>query len=520
MKPLTNTAQRNKASLQRFQVLNFVCRPWLSGIFKKAFLMNSHFKIPKYMLVIFVSLFSVSSLAVDKALIIGVEEYKNPRLNLKGIGLDVGYVQQALARLGVEQKNVITLFNENATEANIKRMFNTFLRDDVGPNDKVYIYFSGHGSQMTDTSGDESDRLDEFLVTYEFDHRGNKPGALTDDEFNELLTSIPSNNVFAFVDACHSGTISRSFVNNNLSMGESIAYPKFATYPGMPQRSDSTRSRSTRRSASMDDSLEKNGASKRLNYIVISAAQDDESALASSKGSYFTLGLTYGIDRMLNEQKPVTPAVLYATAKAVIDKFTNQENHYTPNIMGNKALLKETLKTQAPGKRGKVWQEIAALVPANPSLSIQTPKLNYKVDEAVPLSVKVPANGYLYLFTVDQYDNSSVLFPNEFNKNNKVSAGQNFDVNYASVGFDLLGAEPLGEAIVVAVVASRALNINNKSPFNHDEKGNRLSPFEPVNPGLARAIKVGKASSSSAPTNQASNDYSYYAGKVVFNVHK
>ncbi|MFW8590880.1 caspase family protein [Glaciecola sp. 2405UD65-10] len=517
MKTFINTARHNEASLQTPQALDFAHRSWLSGLLKRATFMNKKLVFPKYVLMILAVVFSVSSIAADKALIIGIEEYKNPRLNLKGIGLDVGYVQQALARLGVEQKNVITLFNENATEANITRMFNTFLRDGVGPNDKVYVYFSGHGSQMTDTSGDESDRLDEFLVTYEFDHRGNKPGALTDDEFNKLLTSIPSNNVFAFVDACHSGTISRSFVNNNLSMGENIAYPKFATYPGMPQVSDSAKSRSSRRSVSMDDSQEKTGTSNRLNYIVISAAQDDESALASPKGSYFTLGFTYGIEKMLNEQKPVTPEVLYTISKAVIDKFTNQENHYTPNIMGNKALLKETLKTQAPGKRGKVWQEMAALVPANPGLTIQTPKLNYKVDEAVPLSVNVPANGYLYLFTVDQYDNSSILFPNEFNANNKVSAGQNFDVNYASVGFDLLGAEPLGEAIVVAVVSSRPLNTKNKSPFNHDEQGNRLSPFEPVSPGMARAIKIGKAN---ITENQASSNYSYYAGKVVFNVLK
>lgn len=471
---------------------------------------------------------SAYSFGADKALIIGIQEYKNPKNNLTGIQIDVDSFKQSVLRLGVSAKNIAVLMNEEATEANINHMFATFLQD-VGPNDKVYVYFSGHGSQISDVDGDEEDNLDEFLVTYEFDHRGNQPGALTDDEFHKLLTSVPSNQVFAFIDACHSGTISRNVALTNMSLGESQAMPKFLQYPGMPKASGKSNSRSL----SMDESSSEARGSRaqsrkrsmnkgKVNFVTLSATQDDEVALATPKGSFFTMGLNVGVAYAQAENKPVTPALLYGAAQVVIEKYVPENKRYSPSLMGNSELFKTELKTTATGSNGSVWSSFEALVPQRPTLVINTPKLSYKVDEAIPMSMAIPGAGYLYLLTVDQHDNATLLFPNTYNQSNKVKAGTQFTVNSQTLGFDLLGAKPYGKAIVVALISPEPLNLRERSSSGRDANGLIKDLLVPLNEDAARAVKIGQAkplpSQNSASQVTNNNTNAYYAGKVVINV--
>jgi hypothetical protein len=69
----------------------------------------------------------------------------------------------------------------------------------------VFLYYSGHGSQLSDTSRDERDGLDECIVPADC----YESGVITDDELtNVLLTKLPSDAMVVMVsDSCHSGTI-------------------------------------------------------------------------------------------------------------------------------------------------------------------------------------------------------------------------------------------------------------------------------------------------------------------------
>lgn len=71
--------------------------------------------------------------------------------------------------------------------------------------DTLVFYFSGHGSQIPDTSGDESDGLDEILCPINTNfHNGIY---ITDDELYSLFKNMPSSiNVEIILDCCHSGT--------------------------------------------------------------------------------------------------------------------------------------------------------------------------------------------------------------------------------------------------------------------------------------------------------------------------
>jgi hypothetical protein len=69
----------------------------------------------------------------------------------------------------------------------------------------IYIYYSGHGSFLTDKSGDELDQKDECIIPIDYEENG----VITDDwiYFNFLKQCHPSCFVFFIADNCNSGTI-------------------------------------------------------------------------------------------------------------------------------------------------------------------------------------------------------------------------------------------------------------------------------------------------------------------------
>jgi len=70
---------------------------------------------------------------------------------------------------------------------------------------EVTVYYSGHGTQVADRSGDEKDRKDEAIVPADFA----SAGLLTDDKLTSLLLSHlqPTVNFTGVFDCCNSGTV-------------------------------------------------------------------------------------------------------------------------------------------------------------------------------------------------------------------------------------------------------------------------------------------------------------------------
>ncbi len=68
--------------------------------------------------------------------------------------------------------------------------------------DVVMFYYSGHGSNIKDTNGDEADGLDEVLVSVDFE-------SISDDELNQVIKTNLKKDVSLFImcDCCHSGTM-------------------------------------------------------------------------------------------------------------------------------------------------------------------------------------------------------------------------------------------------------------------------------------------------------------------------
>ena len=157
---------------------------------------------------------SVPSLSQDtgrKALLIGIDAYRSV-LPLVGPVNDAKAMREFItADLGFGDGDVRLLVDADATRANILREIEEWLIDGTRPGDEVFFYFSGHGFQQPDTSGDESDRLDETLVPVDVVVRNDKTiaGMIADDEIAALLNRLSGRRVTVVVDACHSGTSDR-----------------------------------------------------------------------------------------------------------------------------------------------------------------------------------------------------------------------------------------------------------------------------------------------------------------------
>lgn len=86
----------------------------------------------------------------------------------------------------------------------IQSIFDLSIRAIKEHLDLVVIHYSGHGSSITDTSGDESDGRDEVICPSDYPTRG----MLKDDIIAYLLAGFPSyTRVVTIFDSCHSGTV-------------------------------------------------------------------------------------------------------------------------------------------------------------------------------------------------------------------------------------------------------------------------------------------------------------------------
>lgn len=442
-----------------------------------------------------ISLCSVAAYGADRALIVGVGDYALDSVkDLPGIDLDVDMMVSMAQLMGFERDNIMVLEDEKATFENVVTAMVAWLPKDLGPDDRVLFYFGGHGTLINDVSGDETgDRKDEALVLHdagikkEF-HGITTVGVLVDELLGQLLDGIPSNNILVFVDACHSGTATRSLTEDPSYFGDSAIYPKFARL--------------------RDDVVDAGGVGQMLDaaskaatdgYVVMSAAQDDESAIATSRGSLFTISVSRSIRKAIQENRPITPERLINEARAFVRANVSPANIYSPQLSGNETKFGTPIPTvsldngaaDAPGTQWVKLSEMAdELSGKYGALQIRTNATDYRIGQDVEISVDVPATGYLNVVTVDSKDNSVVLFPNRYHEDNRVQAGQ-LRIPTSQMDFTLPVSEPVGQTLVVAFLSDRPISFyESQVGGDRDSNGKYVGDFAEVSPVATRAISV------------------------------
>ena len=145
------------------------------------------------------------SYADNWAVIVGINKFEKIRPNLNFCVPDAKLFQKALLEhSGFQADHIKTLFDEEATKANIQDAMLNWLAKNVQPGDKAVFYFSGHGVQFRDVNGDEEDGYDEALVAHDSWLVDTK--FIIDEELSRWVNRIPTTNKIVILDCCHSGT--------------------------------------------------------------------------------------------------------------------------------------------------------------------------------------------------------------------------------------------------------------------------------------------------------------------------
>lgn len=425
--------------------------------------------------------------ASDRALLVGVGKYQLPGNDLPGIDKDVAAMRDVAHRLGFRDEDIRVLEDEAATRDAIRSAFSTWLRQGVRPQDRVLFYFSGHGTQADEQrSGDEEDGLNEVLVPYDFSP--DPLVAVVDDDLAQWLAAIPSRHILVFIDSCHSGTATRAVGRRFVE--------KILRWPGMPAPRKG--SRKTPRRGELADK----GAGV-LNYVSVTASADDETAGATGNGSLFTLGIARAV-RDVGPNQPLTMLHIKDVATRVVaEAFRPDKVTQTPQIEGDPALfnadVQERLEASSPPPppstappptapppppstppdpwavpadapppttSNDAWNALENVVAAadeDRRLAVTTNQETFRVGDAMTISLTVPVGGYLNILNFGQGDAEvTVLFPNQYQSDNRVSQGTTISIPGEPPRFALRARLPEGsneqKVLVVALVSTEPLN--------------------------------------------------------------
>lgn len=136
------------------------------------------------------------------AILIGINSYRYAS-GLEYAVSDVEAIKKLLVEdLGFRQDRVITLLNENATREKILSTLGSL--DKTGENDRVIIYFAGHGTQIALPGGGEMG----FLIPFDarIDDRASLLSTgISMQTLKDLSYYIPAKHVLFLVDACYGG---------------------------------------------------------------------------------------------------------------------------------------------------------------------------------------------------------------------------------------------------------------------------------------------------------------------------
>jgi len=138
------------------------------------------------------------------ALVVGISHYKNlpAKAQLQYPDRDAADMYTALISASAGQfppENVHKLIDDQATLAKLKQELETWLPNVTGPDDRVVIYFAGHGF----ISGGKA-----YIAPYDIDPANIGATAFSMDELGKLIGGrIHGKWKVLLTDACHSGAI-------------------------------------------------------------------------------------------------------------------------------------------------------------------------------------------------------------------------------------------------------------------------------------------------------------------------
>ncbi len=393
---------------------------------------------------------SLVTQADNRALLVGIDEYKYIN-ELIGSKQDVENMREFIeSEWGYQPAQISTLTDAQATRSNILSTIDNWLIRDTRRGDKVLFYYSGHGTYVKDNwPYDEKDGSDEALCPV--NTTLSRDNLIRDDEIHERLKKLEGRQVTLIIDACHSGTMTKSV---------SFASPTVKTpIFRRPLPRKTTKSAFTRETF----------VNTQRHVVAYSAVAPDEVALVDThvnpREGVFTRRFIEGIrdkyadsnyDGKVSHQEVL--AYTRRESQAYCDNSRYQcRQGLTPQLEIKSDRLDQDIRT---------WAAIKDTMP--PPLESIEPRFNEELQlEILPaypqpgqrmrIRITSERNGYVLLFDVSRLEGANPLkhlFYNPYNQQgNYIKAGKPLTIPDHYSGVKMIANSP-GERFIVALLVN------------------------------------------------------------------
>lgn len=311
----------------------------------------------------------------SRAVLIGIADYSpvgEGGPDLAGPVNDVENMANTLHILGWPKSTIKIITNKRATTSRIRKLLEWLVKGSK-PGDRLFFYYSGHGSQVPDIDLDgsaeddaETDHLDEIICPHDLDWEGN---FVRDDDFAQTFATVHSEaNLDVFFDCCFAGSATKTFFN-----------PTVAAFASATRKDGEKRARYLAPPIDFDFHLR--GAkmlrnpivtvSKSSNHTLWSACQEYQTSVEYEMEGKIQGSATNEFCKILRASEGnMTRSQLYTVWA---DSHARKGDEQVPRIDSNDRMLsKMPFKKTSPTKELAVWTD--ALKDAVKDLTVKKKK--------------------------------------------------------------------------------------------------------------------------------------------------
>ncbi len=397
--------------------------------------------------------------AENRALLVGIDKYQyiNPLIGSKNDA-------RAMAKFiksewGYKQSQIKILTDEQATAKGILRAFDNWLIRGSKRGDNVLFFYSGHGTYVIDDNDhDETDGVDEALcpVDSRKTSRG-KANLIRDDEINQRLKKLRGRKVLVIVDACHSGTITKSAFERRYPN----PFVKEAVFGGKQYRPPITKSWKK-------EALVENQADNIISYTAVTSEQvalvDQYQRPTQGVFTRRFIEAFKNKNADANSDGKITHHELLAYLRRKSQSYC-QKSSFCKAGVGLTPQL--DIKAAMSDDDIRVWAAINDAMPSGDSeitarfsdLQVDIlPNSRLKPGQRMVIKVNSSKNGYLLLFDASKSSpvNLTRLYPNSYARQKNIRMIQNKPriIPHMYSGFRLYANRNSGKRLLVALLVN------------------------------------------------------------------
>ncbi|NKL97658.1 trypsin-like serine protease [Rhizobium leguminosarum] len=404
----------------------------------------------------------------DRALLIGIDDYEMREAKLTGSATDVKAMQVFLAKtLAYRPEQIHTLTNRKATREAILAEIDDWLVRQSTPGSRVFLYFSGQGSEEMGADATTSPTL--VAADAKLAREAGKvtiTNQIRETEIAARLNSLKDRRVTLLIDACHVGPGSRSAVAAPSGTVRCLGPALAALEP--PNKSGKEAKFSF-------------GGENAMVWSAVNAGQwalvDREAKPAVGVFTRrFIEGVQDGVARAADKPNVSNAALLdyvrrksdeYCRTHAEDCRFTPVPQFYgQPDALGRDVITGEEAKTPVAAVENtlKSDNEAGVAVDVLPGTAVS-------IGDKVAMRVSTKKSGYLILVDIDASGKLTQLYPNKRSMGLKPTAksGDNRldparpvvvpDARNPYTGFEYVVEGPAGVGMVVAILSDKPIEV-------------------------------------------------------------